>query len=316
MEFNFELIKQTYSVLIVDYREEEGRKYFIYGFKHDEKEWELDNGDLLIVLDEEKQINELKREFTVFKKNQYLCRNCFKDKKIENLKAQGKQHWGWFAWDGLPDNLMKKLQNKILVGIPELSWKNVRRLGNHLDCFVDFNICSNCISRDEYDKRYSNIINQLELWEHELATEAILNGNEKLLESYIAHNIEIVESDMKVIDTQVKVNEGVIDILAEDKDGTSCIIELKVRSNDKNLIWQSAYYQSEIQEDVRVITIAPSYDDVISKALLNVKNVEMKIFNLNDKGLLQIESIESNPPGKLYEEKTSLLANAEQDEAV
>jgi hypothetical protein len=316
MEFNFEIIKQTYSVLIVDYREDEGKKYFVYGYKHDEEEWDFDNGDLLIVLDEKEQINELKRNFTVFYKTQCLCKICFKHKKIENLKAKGREHWGWEAWDGLPNNLMKNLQNKILVGITELSWKNVYRIGDHSDCFVDFNVCTSCISNDEYEKSFSNIIHHLELWQHELATEAILKGNEKVLEGYIAHNIEIVETDMKLIDTQVKVKDGVIDILAKDKNGTSCIIELKVRSNDKNLIWQSAYYQSEMEEDVRVITIAPSYDEVISKALLNIRNIEMKIFNLNDKGLLQIESFEPNPTVKLYDYKTSLLSIDDQDKAI
>lgn len=125
MEFNFEIIKQSYSVLKVDYRQDEGKRYFVYGYKHDEEQWDFDNGDLLIVLDEQEQINELKRNFTVFYKNQWLCKNCFKHKKVENLKAESRRHWGWTAWDGLPNDLMKNLQNKILVEIPELSWKNV-----------------------------------------------------------------------------------------------------------------------------------------------------------------------------------------------
>lgn len=63
---------------------------------------------------------------------------------------------------------MKKLQNKILVGIIDLSWKNVKNLeGNSSSCFIDFNICNSCMSADEFDKWYSNIINKLELWEHE-----------------------------------------------------------------------------------------------------------------------------------------------------
>jgi Endonuclease NucS len=316
MEFSVEVIKKNYSVLIVDYRVNEGEKYFVYGFKEDDKEWNLHKGDLLIVVDEKEQINDLKRNFTVFHKDQSLCKTCFKHKKIENLKAEGIKHWGWKAWDGLPNSLMKSLQNKILVGIPELSWSNVQRLDDNSDCFVDFNICTCCIGRDDYNKEFLNIINQLNSWEHELATEAILNGNEKVLESYIAHNVEIVEADMKLIDTQVKVKDGVIDILAEDKYGTTCIIELKIKANDKNLIWQSAYYQSEIEEDVRVITIAPCYDEIIRKALLNVKNIEMKVFNLNDKGLLQIENVETDLAGRQYEDKTSFLAIDEQDKAI
>lgn len=316
MEFNLEIIKQSYSVFKVDYRQGEGEKYFVYGYQHDEDEWDFDHGDLLMVLDEKEQVNELKRNFTVFYKTQWLCKNCFKHKKVENLKAEGIKHRGWRAWNGLPNDLMKKLQNKILVGIPELSWKNVQRLGNHPKCFVDFNICSSCMSEDEYNETFSDIINQLEFWEHELATEAILKGNEKLLESYIAHNIEIVEKGMKLIGTQVKVKDGIIDILAKDKNGIDCIIELKIRTNDKNLIWQSAYYQSEIEEEVRVITLAPSYDEVISKALQNVRNVEMKIFNLDDKRLLQVESFDPNPTLILPEDKKSLLANEEQDKAI
>lgn len=316
MEFNLEIIKQSYSVLKVDYRQDEGEKYFVYGYRNDEEEWDFDNGDFLMVLDEKEQINVLKRNFTVFYKNQWLCNDCFRYKKIENLEAESREHWVWSAWSGLPNNLMKGLQNKILVGVPQLSWKNVQSLVNPSDCFVDFNICTDCIGSDEYEEKYTKIVNQLNLWELELATEVILKGNEKMLESYIAHNIEIVETDMKLIDTQVKVKDGVIDILAEDKNGTACILELKMRTNDKNLIWQSAYYQSEIGEDVRVITIAPSYDEVISKALMNVRNIEMKIFIQDDKGLLKIESFEPNPKVKLSEDKIILLANDEQDKAI
>ncbi|MED3648796.1 endonuclease NucS [Halalkalibacterium halodurans] len=316
MEFNLEIIKKSYGVFKVNYRQDQGKRYFVYGYKHDEEEWDFDDGDLLMVLNETEQINELKRNFTIFFNNEWLCKTCFKHKKVESLKAEGRQHWGWTAWEGLPNNLMKEFQNKILVEVPELSWKNVKRLDDHnSNCFIDFNICTDCMTEDEYKKTFTDIIKLLKLWELELATKAILEGNEKVLEGYIAHNIEIVETDMKLIDTQVKVKEGIIDILAKDKNGITCIIELKVRTNDKNLIWQSAYYQSEIEEDVRVITIAPSYEDVISKALLNVKNIEMKIFNLDDKGLLQIENFEPNQTVKLSE-KLSLLANEEQDKAI
>ncbi|ELK46807.1 endonuclease NucS domain-containing protein [Halobacillus sp. BAB-2008] len=316
MEFNLEITKKSYSVLMVDYRPEEGKKYFVYGYRHDEEKWDFDNGDLLFVLDEKVQINELKRNFTVFDKHQWICENCFTRKDIESIRADNIKYWGWNTWKDLPDNLINKLQNKILAGVTDFSWKNVESLNNPSKRFVNFNICTNCMSNEEIDGKFSDIINQLEIWEHELATKAILEGNEKVLESYIAHNIEIVETGMKLIDTQVKVKDGLIDVLAEDKNGTKCIMELKVRTNDKNLIWQSAYYQSEIAENIRVITIAPSYDEVISKALKNVKNIEMKIYSLDEKGLIQIESLDSNPTLKPSENNTSVLANAEQDKAV
>ncbi|MCP3033143.1 endonuclease NucS [Halobacillus sp. A1] len=315
MEFNIEVIKESYSFLKVDYRFDEGEKFFVYGYHQDKDEWNIDSGDLLIILDEKKQLKKLVRDFAVKDNHDWFCERCLSKKDIERLTAKNR-YYGWFAWKSLPPELITKLQNKILVRLPGFSWRNVKKLCNPSVCFVCFNVCTNCMSDDEYDEEFSDVINLLDLWEHELATEAILEGNEKVLESYIAHKIEIVETGMKLIDTQVTVKDGVIDILAEDKNGTTCIIELKVRTNDKNLIWQSAYYQSEIAEDVRVITIAPSYDEVISKALQNVKNIEMKVFNLDEKGLLQIEDFESIPTLKLSDDRTNLLDNGEHEKAV
>lgn len=53
-------------------------------------------------------------------------------------------------------------------------------------------------------------------------------------------------------------------------------------------MWQSAFYQSAFNEDIRVITIAPGYSSNIVKALNNVKNIELKVYGLNEKGHLQI----------------------------
>lgn len=39
MEFNFEIIKQSYNVLKVDYRQDEGKTYFVYGYRNDEAEY-------------------------------------------------------------------------------------------------------------------------------------------------------------------------------------------------------------------------------------------------------------------------------------
>lgn len=44
---------------------------------------------------------------------------------------------------------------------------------------------------------------------------------------------------MNFIDRQYKVENGIIDIIAKDKNGTKCIIELKVVEDDKSLVWQS-----------------------------------------------------------------------------
>ncbi|MGR5983412.1 endonuclease NucS domain-containing protein [Bacillus cereus] len=72
--------------------------------------------------------------------------------------------------------------------------------------------------------------------------------------------IEIIEEDMEFIERQFKIENGVIDILAKDRNGTLCIIELKVNELDKHLVWQSAYYPTCFQEKTRIITIAPKYN--------------------------------------------------------
>lgn len=60
------------------------------------------------------------------------------------------------------------------------------------------------------------------------------------------------------------------------------------------MVQKTAYYQLGIEEDVRVITIAPDYDSFIFKALKNVKNTELMIYRLDNKDLLQIVNYTKN----------------------
>lgn len=58
-------------------------------------------------------------------------------------------------------------------------------------------------------------------------------------------------------------------------------------------MWQSAYYPSCFNEDVRMITIAPNYSNRIYNALKNINNVEMKVFGKGPNGKLDIKDFDT-----------------------
>lgn len=102
---------------------------------------------------------------------------------------------------------------------------------------------------------------------------------ERKLEDYVIKNLDKIEKGLQYIGRQILIEGAFIDILAKDKDGIVCILELKVKE-DKSIIWQSTYYPKEIKEKymlekVRMITIAPEYSKPIYDSLSSLKNVEM-----------------------------------------
>ncbi|MEM4994975.1 endonuclease NucS domain-containing protein [Priestia sp. SB1] len=106
--------------------------------------------------------------------------------------------------------------------------------------------------------------------------------NEKHLEEMIIKEIHLVEEGMTYVANQLEVKDGIIDILARDKTGRLCIIEVKVVDDCKDLIFQSAYYPTQILGDPRMITITPAYRDKIKLALESLKYVEMKTYRIEN----------------------------------
>jgi hypothetical protein len=102
------------------------------------------------------------------------------------------------------------------------------------------------------------------------------NMLEKDLETIIIYNLGKIEDGMKLIKSQYEIDNGFIDILAKDANGVKCIIELKIVDDCKDIIFQSAYYPTQFNEKVRMITICPDYKPKILAALKNMGNVEIK----------------------------------------
>jgi len=295
MKDKLEMMKSIYGAMKIDYRHNYGKRYFVYGFKNDEDEWDFDNGELLLVTDNNSHIQSIREEFFTINSEDLFCGNCFKHKKVEQLKAEVK-YWGHFIWAGLPKNALTELQNLLLKSTESLSWRHVKYLEGEKPG-VGLEACSEfCMGFDEFKqtKSYREVVKLIDLNVKKIASEWVFKDNEAFLELYLSDQIELIEEGMTLVECQKKVDGGIIDILARDKNDKLCVIELKTNNNDKNIVWQSAYYQSEIGEDIRVITIAPGYSQTLIKALGNVRNTELKIYKLNEEGFLQIDNYEDS----------------------
>lgn len=104
---------------------------------------------------------------------------------------------------------------------------------------------------------------------------------EQDLQNYLMHNIEKIEKGLKVVDTEYEIKDAVIDILAIDKNGKMCIIELKNTGDDQRVIFQCIHYPECFEVKPRVITVAPYYTDAILTTLKQL-NVTTKIYNIFD----------------------------------
>ncbi|WP_257151306.1 endonuclease NucS domain-containing protein [Bacillus pseudomycoides] len=246
-----------------------------------------------ITHDEEK-VKEISSRILTIYVGELFCKECFRKKDIEKLSNKDTRYFDHGFWDKTPHHTKRLLQNEILYSINDMDWSMVKHITNEKP-YVLFGICSDsCITPEEF-KNNDVIQEQIRLmddiWE-ELITEEIMNGPETLLEDILCDHIGTIEEGMTFIERQYRVGNGIIDIIAKDKNRTKCIIELKKVEDDKSLVWQSAYYPFCFDEDVRMITIAPNYSDRIYNALKNISNVKMKVFGKDENGKFQIKDFD------------------------
>jgi hypothetical protein len=126
----------------------------------------------------------------------------------------------------------------------------------YFDNFNYFNLKLESTFDEVCKKAYNNYI------EHE---EKLI---EKELENYICKN-QI--DDIRIINRQMKIQSGIIDLLGIDENNKKVLIELKVTSRPVGLLWQlNAYTQDLInyyKEDIRTVVVAPKLDDNILKQI-------------------------------------------------
>lgn len=92
------------------------------------------------------------------------------------------------------------------------------------------------------------------------------------LERYVKEHLEDIEPGLKMVQSQVILPNGRIDILARDQHDQYVVIELKVEK-DTDVVWQKWYYCQEIkkrysQNTVRFIVILPQFYPEIIEPLM------------------------------------------------
>ncbi|KAA1803599.1 Endonuclease NucS [Bacillus cereus] len=309
---DFDSFTKKYGCIKVDFKQQEGERYYLYAFRNDLTEWDFNKGELILITHNEDQVKEIASKILTLSVGEFFCKECFRKKDIEKLSNKDNtKYWCHNFWDKTPNRTKKLLQDEILYSIDDMDWSMVKSITNDDKPFVFFGICSNsCMTREEFknnDAIQEKIKFMDNIWE-ELITEEMMNGPESLLEDILCDHIFVIEEGMSFIERQYRVDNGIIDIIAKDKNGTKCIIELKVVADDKNLAWQSAYYPSCFDEDIRMITIAPNYSDRIYNALKNISNVEMKVFGKDSNGKFDIKDFDNEESVSQISEESPIIA--------
>lgn len=106
---------------------------------------------------------------------------------------------------------------------------------------------------------------------------------ESLLEDYLFKNLSILNRNLKPIDKQTIIGEneeGRLDIWARDENSKNILIECKIVSNPKDLLWQCINYPSFFketynQEISKIIVIAPIMKDSLKERI--EKAIELPI---------------------------------------
>ena len=111
---------------------------------------------------------------------------------------------------------------------------------------------------------------------------------EKQLEFLIIKNIESIEKGMTFLYSQYHINGGKIDILARDKKGILCIIELKIVSDCIDSVFQCLYYPTQFEEETRMILICPNIERKIANVLLKNTLTEIKFYYIDNNNKILI----------------------------
>ncbi len=88
-----------------------------------------------------------------------------------------------------------------------------------------------------------------------------LVGTEKELNDQLMGDLNVLEKGLKPMKQESELRKGLIDIMAEDKDGNLVVIELKRRQADYNAVMQLVRYVNEVKKiknrKVRGLLVAP-----------------------------------------------------------
>lgn len=102
------------------------------------------------------------------------------------------------------------------------------------------------------------------------------------MEDYIAERLELLEPGMQLVGRQVRLEVGIIDILAMDRCGDLVVIELKNDVASDKVIGQITRYMGELKKEklsnVRGIIIAMDFDKKIESSISCIPNIKLVHF--------------------------------------
>lgn len=113
-----------------------------------------------------------------------------------------------------------------------------------------------------------------------------LGIKEDMLERYLVKNNELLGVEPNMIETQVELPKGRMDILIREKSGRVTIVEVKVEK-DTDIIWQKWYYTNEMKkryntDNVRFVAIMPAfYEEIVEPLLADETPTEIYKYTLS-----------------------------------
>lgn len=152
-------------------------------------------------------------------------------------------------------------------------YKHVSQYCMLLDVYNDFDLSLQPVKRFshyEYPKYHNDVILSFDECCQIYYNEYIKNKEnilEKDLEDYICRNNF---KDIRITNRQLKVQSGIIDLFGIDSNDIKVLIELKVNTRPKDLIWQLQAYTDDLKEHynkLRTIVITPKLDINIQKQI-------------------------------------------------
>jgi len=103
---------------------------------------------------------------------------------------------------------------------------------------------------------------------------------EKDLQEFISRNLNSLEEGLTLMQKEHQTSVGRVDVLAEDRDGTPVVIELKVGTAKKEVLGQILSYMASIKQEkgvekVRGIIVANDFDYALKLASSQIPDLKL-----------------------------------------
>ncbi|MGR6008164.1 hypothetical protein ACT7CZ_03430 [Bacillus cereus] len=125
---DFDSFTKKYGCIKVDFKQQEGERYYLYAFRNDLTEWDFNKGELILITNNEDKVKEIASKILTLSVGEFFCKECFRKKDIEKLSNKDNtKYWCHNFWDKTPNLTKKLLQDEILYSIDDMDWSMVKK---------------------------------------------------------------------------------------------------------------------------------------------------------------------------------------------